>query len=135
MTPDGQELQTRPLVNVPASLLEYLYLLWPIIKVFDAESDDHIAKNRMWTQRCCATNKWFCHSVWGHYPPHCFGKPSCIFPKQWLQSPTTICRILATRANAVKEPSLFQSFLACLSRQCEEYICLFVWRYIFWLDR
>ena len=47
MTPDGQELQTRPLVNAPARLLKLFYVLWPIIKVFDVESYNDIAKNRM----------------------------------------------------------------------------------------
>ena len=55
-------------------------------------------------------------------------------PKDSIKkTPTIICRILAARANTVKEPSLFQSFLACPSRQCKEYsiICFKVYIYVF----
>ena len=132
MTPDGQELQIRPLVNAPASLLEYCSycgsylrsLMQSLMIILPKIECEHKGAARQINDFVILSGDIIRHIVLeNHLAFFQSNDYKDIFLKK---SPTTICRILATRANAVKEPSLFQSFLACPSRQCEENIYLFV---------
>ena len=132
MTPDGQELQIRPLVNAPASLLEYCSFCGPYLRslmqslmiILPKIECEHKGAARQINDFVILSGDIIRHIVLENHLA--FFQNNDYKDQFSKKSPTTICRILATRANAVKEPSLFQSFLTCPSKQCEENICFFV---------